>query len=91
MYIPAIKWATLCAVCTYIITTTITMGGTLTNQSPMTYTTALLLTLITPPGTLALKKGSKFSTLFNAPMVNKDISQRTKFTKSPDILFTKNT
>jgi hypothetical protein len=29
--------------------------------------------------------------LFNAPMVNKDISQRTKFTKSPDILFTKNT
>ncbi len=83
-YIPTTKWATLCAVFTYITTIITTMGGIMTMFHQKMNTMVLLLMLIMHAGT-DMKKITKYYILFTAPMASNDFSQKMKSPKCLDI------
>ena len=89
-YTHAIKWATLYVVYMYTTTTTIIMAGTMTKVNQKITTMESLSMLITPVGT-AMKRISRFFTLFTAQMVFDASFLKKKYSKSLDIRLTKNT
>ena len=88
-YTPNIVWATLYAVCMFITTTTTIMAGMPRMASPWTITMALLSILIMRVGT-AMKKILKSSMSSIVQMGSDVFFLRTKYSKSHDIVFTKN-
>lgn len=84
-----IRWATLCAASTFTITTTTIMDGAMMTKSQNKTIMGLLSTLIMHAG-MAMKKITRFSTLFTVPMVFDASSLKMKSSCLNDISLTKN-